>query len=48
MVLAKRALKNVRIKFMGKKVNCTALFDTGSGYTVVQRASSKDVSVLSG
>ena len=32
-----RVLKNVKIKFMGKKVSCTALFDTGSGYTVVQR-----------
>ena len=33
-----RALKNVRIKFMGKEVSCTALFDTGSGHTVIQRA----------
>ena len=33
-----RALKNVRIKFMDKEVSCTALFDTGSGHTVVQRA----------
>jgi len=32
-----RALKDVKIKFMGKEASCTALFDTGSGYTVVQR-----------
>ncbi len=32
-----RALKNVRIKFMDKEVSCTALFDTGSNYTVIQR-----------
>ena len=33
-----RALKTVRIKFMGKEISCTALFDTGSGHTVIQRA----------
>jgi len=33
-----RALKNVKVKFMDKEVSCTALFDTGSGYTVIQRA----------
>ena len=33
-----RALKDVRIKFMDKEVGCTALFDTGSGHTVIQRA----------
>ena len=32
-----RALKNVRIKFMDKEVSCTALFDTGSNYTIIQR-----------
>ncbi len=32
-----RALKNVGIKFMDKEVSCTALFDTGSGHTVIQR-----------
>ena len=33
-----RALKDVKIKFMDKEASCTALFDTGSGYTVAQRA----------
>jgi len=33
-----RALKTVMVEFMGKKVSCLALFDTGSGYTVVQQA----------
>jgi len=32
-----RALKNVKIKFLDKEVTCTALFDTGSNYTVIQR-----------
>jgi hypothetical protein len=32
-----RALKNVGIRFLGKEVSCTALFDTGSGITAVQR-----------
>ncbi|MCS7367544.1 MAG: retropepsin-like domain-containing protein [archaeon YNP-WB-062] len=32
-----RALKNVGIRFLGKEVSCTALFDTGSGVTAVQR-----------
>ena len=36
--LQMRALKNVRIKFMDKEVSCTALFDTGSGITVIQRS----------
>ena len=31
------ALKNVKIKFMDKEVTCTALFDKGSNYTVIQR-----------
>jgi hypothetical protein len=33
-----RALKNVGISFLGREVSCTALFDTGSGVTAVQRA----------
>jgi hypothetical protein len=33
-----RALKNVVIRFLGKEVSCTALFDTGSGVTAVQRS----------
>jgi hypothetical protein len=33
-----RALKNVGISFLDRKVSCTALFDTGSGVTAVQRA----------
>ena len=32
-----RTLKNVGIRFLGKGVNCTALFDAGSGITAVQR-----------
>ncbi len=32
-----RALKNIKIKFVDKEVTCTALFDTGSNYTVIQR-----------
>jgi len=32
-----RALKTVRVRFMDKEVDCRALFDTGSGYTVIQR-----------
>jgi hypothetical protein len=32
-----RALKNVEIRFLDKKVSCMALFDTGSGVTAVQR-----------
>ncbi len=31
-------MKTVRVRFMGREVECTALFDTGSGYTVVQRS----------
>lgn len=33
-----RARKTIRLKLAGKEVECTALFDTGSSYTVVQRA----------
>lgn len=32
-----RAVKNVKLRFMNREVECTALFDTGSGYTIVQR-----------
>lgn len=32
-----RVLKTVKVEFMGKRVDCTALFDTGSGVTVIQR-----------
>lgn len=31
-----RAIKTVGIRFMDRRVDCTALFDTGSGYTIVQ------------
>jgi hypothetical protein len=33
-----RALKNVKIKLLDREVSCTALFDTGSGVTAVQRS----------
>jgi len=33
-----RALKPVELRYMGKEVECTALFDTGLGITAVQRA----------
>ena len=33
-----RALKDVKVKFMGREASCTALFDTGSSHTVIQRA----------
>jgi len=32
-----RAVRNVRVKFMGEEVECLALFDSGSGVTVIQR-----------
>jgi len=32
-----RAVRNVRIKFMDKEVECLALFDSGSGVTAIQR-----------
>jgi len=32
-----RALRTVRIGFMDKEVDCSALFEAGSGYTVLQR-----------
>ena len=33
-----RVLKNVGIRFLDKEISCTALFDTGSGVTAVQRS----------
>jgi len=33
-----RALRTVKVKYMGKEVECQALFDTGSGITAIQRA----------
>jgi len=32
-----RAIRNVRIKFMDREVECLALFDSGSGVTVARR-----------
>jgi hypothetical protein len=32
-----RALKSVRVRFLGKEAGCTALFDAGFGVTVIQR-----------
>jgi len=32
-----RVLKNVGVSFLGREVSCTALFDTDSGVTAVQR-----------
>ena len=31
-------MKAVKLRFMDKEAECTALFDTGSGVTVVKRA----------
>jgi hypothetical protein len=36
-VLLLRVLKDVKVRFGGKEVTCTPLFDTGSGFTVVSR-----------
>jgi hypothetical protein len=33
-----RVLRRVRVKFMGMEAECTALFDTGSWVTVIQRS----------
>jgi len=33
-----RVLKDVKVRFGGREVTCTALFDTGSGFTVVSRS----------
>jgi hypothetical protein len=38
LVLLRRALKNVVIRFLDKEVSCMALFDTGSEVTAVQRS----------
>lgn len=32
-----RALENVKLKVEDKEIECPALFDTGSGYSAVQR-----------
>ncbi len=32
-----RALKSLEVEFLGKRVSCMALFDTGSGITAIQR-----------
>jgi hypothetical protein len=37
-VFLMRVLKNVGIRFLDKEISCTALFDTGSGVTAVQRS----------
>jgi hypothetical protein len=31
-------LKDVKVRFGGREVTCTALFDTGSGFTVISRS----------
>ena len=36
-MLLLRVLKDVKVRFGGREVTCTALFDTGSGFTVVSR-----------
>jgi hypothetical protein len=36
-VLLLRVLKDVKVRFEDREVTCTALFDTGSGFTVVSR-----------
>ncbi|MEM2363684.1 MAG: retropepsin-like aspartic protease [Candidatus Nezhaarchaeales archaeon] len=38
-----RASKAVELEFMGERARCTALFDTGSGVTVIQRAFFEEV-----
>ena len=30
-------MKRVRVRFLGREASCTALFDTGSGATAIQR-----------
>jgi hypothetical protein len=32
-----RVLKDVKVRFGGREVTCTALFDTGSGFTVISK-----------
>jgi hypothetical protein len=36
-VLLLRVLKDVKVRFGDREVTCTALFDTGSGFTVISR-----------
>jgi hypothetical protein len=36
-VLLLRVLKDVKVRFEDREVTCTALFDTGSGFTVISR-----------
>jgi hypothetical protein len=38
LVSATRALKDVKIRLLDKVVDCTALFDTGSGVTALRRS----------
>jgi hypothetical protein len=33
-----RVLKDVKVRFGGREITCTALFDTGSGFTVISRS----------
>lgn len=35
--LVLRVVKEVRVRFMGREAVATALFDTGSGYTVIKK-----------
>ncbi len=37
-MLLLRVLKDVKVRFGGREVTCTALFDTGSGFTVISRS----------
>jgi len=37
-VLLLRVLKDVKVRFEDREVTCTALFDTGSGFTVISRS----------
>jgi hypothetical protein len=37
-VLLLRVLKDVKVRFGGREITCTALFDTGSGFTVISRS----------
>lgn len=36
-MLLLRVLKDVKVRFEDREITCTALFDTGSGFTVVSR-----------
>ena len=37
-MLLLRVLKDVKVRFEDREVTCTALFDTGSGFTVISRS----------